>query len=47
MSETKEKPTEEPKQYLVDVFIPPECLDPDGAECPHFHKEEVKHYNPV
>lgn len=33
--------------YMVDVYIPPECLDPDGAECEHTKKEEKKQYNPV
>lgn len=40
--------TSEPRvKYIVDVMIPPECLDEDGADCPHT-KKEVKHdYNPV
>jgi len=32
---------------MVDVFIPPECLDPDGADCPHTKKEEKTHHNPI
>ena len=39
---------EEPKkEYMVDVFINPECLDPDGGTCPHDHKKEKVYQNPV
>lgn len=37
----------EPPKYMVDVYIPPECLDPDGAECEHSPKKEIKRHNPV
>lgn len=48
MSETKEKLTVEFKKYMVNVMIPPECMDEDGAPCPHSHKEEnKKDQNPV
>ena len=44
---SEEKEIKEKKQYMVDVYINPACIDPDGGPCPHDHKEEVKHYNPV
>ena len=37
----------EPKKYMVDIMIPPECLDEDGGECPHSKKEIKKQNNPV
>ena len=32
--------------YMVDVMIPPECLD-DAGECEHSKKEDKREYNPV
>ena len=32
-------------EYLIDTYIPPECLE--GGECQHDHKEKKKHYNPI
>ena len=37
----------EKKQYMVDVYIPPECIDPDGGPCEHSKEPEKKHHNPV
>lgn len=43
---TEDKKTTE-KKYTVDVMIPPECLDADGAECPCYKKHDKKEQNPV
>ena len=32
--------------YIVDIMIPPECMD-DNGECEHNRKLEKKAYNPV
>jgi len=33
---------------MIDVMIPQECMDEDGAPCPHSPKEEnKKDQNPV
>lgn len=44
-----ESKTNEPsiKKYMVDVMIPPECLDEDGGPCEHDKKEVKREYNPV
>ena len=48
MDTTKHTPNEPNiKKYMVDVMIPPECLDEDGAECPCYKKQDKKEQNPV
>ena len=44
-----EPTTNEPRirKYMVDVRIPPECLDEDGGDCEHSRKPEKKQMNPV
>lgn len=37
----------EPKKYMVDIMIPPACLDEDGGPCEHSKEEIKKEYNPV
>ena len=43
----KTEKKEEKRKYLVDIAIPPECLDEDGGPCEHSKKPEKKEYNPV
>ena len=33
--------------YLINVKIPDECLDPDGGPCPHDKKPIKQNYNPI
>ena len=35
------------RKYLMDVLIPPECMDPDGGDCPHTRHPDKKAQNPV
>ena len=34
-------------KYYMDVIIPPECMDEDGAPCPHSKEEVKRDQNPV
>lgn len=33
--------------FEINTYIPEECLDPDGADCPHMPKPNKKEKNPV
>ena len=33
--------------FMFDVRIPPECMDENGAPCPHSKKEIKREQNPV
>ena len=35
------------RKYMIDVRIPPECMDENGGDCPHNRKAEKKQMNPV
>lgn len=41
----------EPKRlesgFMVDILIPPECMDEDGGKCEHDRKPVKKQENPV
>ena len=46
--DTTKSDTNKPRvKYVVDIMIPPECLDEDGGKCEHDRKTEKKEQNPV
>lgn len=49
MDKSTTNDTNEPsvRKYMVDILIPPACLDEDGGECQCYKKPEKKEVNPV